>query len=353
MEGLEDYDVYEDYTPDNETSHKASVDVTGTFDATKSFLEYAVLALNIIVCLVGLGGNAVVIWISGWKMRRTVNTTFYLSLAISDFLFCACLPLDIAYVMASNWHFGAALCKLASSVLFLNMFSSVFVLVLISVDRCVMVAFPVWSQNHRTVWMASVALVLTWLLSAALTLPSLLYRSTRVHGATTQCYSDYRRHSVHKAVVLNRFFWGFLVPFALIVSCTFVLCVKLRRLTIRSTKPYKVMVGLILPFFFCWIPYHTFVFLDLDVHKHNLNVVRTGLVVGTTLAATNSLMNPFLYVFIGREFKQTLRRSFMTRMEYAMAEDLRTSTPASKTMGVEAIASTPIASQSLPCIVLH
>lgn len=328
MEGVEDYDPGLDYTPGNGTSHNVSSD-------TKSFLEYAVLTANIIVCLVGLGGNAVVIWISGWKMKRTVNTTFYLSLALSDFLFCACLPLNIVYMMTSNWPFGTALCKLASFALFLNMFSSVFVLVLISANRCVMVAFPVWSQNHRTIRMASGALVLTWLMSAALTLPSLLYRSTREHGAVTQCYSDYPRPSVHKAVALTRFFWGFLIPFVLIVSCTVVLCVKLRQLSIRSTKPYKVMVGLILTFFVCWIPYHTFLFLELDLHKHDPNTVRTGLLVGATLAAANSFMNPFLYVFIGREFKQTLRRSLMLRIEYAMAEDARTATPASKSTGVE------------------
>lgn len=291
--------------------------------------------MKIIVSLVGLGGNAVVIWISGWKMKRTVTTTFYLSLAISDCLFCACLPMEIAYVMTSNWPFGLALCKLTSSALFLNMFSSVFVLVLISIDRCVMVTFPVWSQNHRTIKMASGVLVLTWILSATLTLPSLLYRNTKVYGTGTLCYVDYKHISVHKAVVLTRFICGFLIPFVIIVSCTIILCMKLRRLTIKSPKPYKVMVALILSFFVCWIPYHTFVFLELDIHNHKPNVVKTGLVAGGTLAAANSLINPFLYVFIGKEFKRTLRRSLMLRMEHAMAEDGRTAaSPGSKSMGM-------------------
>ncbi|KAK0141983.1 Chemokine-like receptor 1 [Merluccius polli] len=211
------------------------------------------------------------------------------------------------------------------------MYSSVFVLVLISIDRCVMVTFPVWSQNHRTIKKASGVLVLMWILSAALTLPSLLYRNITVHGTVTLCYADYRHR--HKAVVLTRFIWGCLIPFVIIVSCTVILCMKLRRLTIKSTKPYKVMVALILSFFICWIPYHTFVFLELDIHKHNLNVVKTGLVVGSTSAAANSLINPFLYVFIGNEFKQTLKKSLMLRMEYAMAEDGRTvGTQGSKSM---------------------
>ena len=84
------------------------------------------------------------------------------------------------------------------------------------------------------------------------------------------------------------------------------------------------MVILILTFFICCIPFHIFVLLELNIHKHNVYVVETGLVVAVTLAAANSLINPFLYVFIGKEFKQTLRKSIIGRMEYAMDEDVRT-----------------------------
>ncbi|XP_030210197.1 chemokine-like receptor 1 [Gadus morhua] len=319
MEGLVDYVDYSDYTPGNETAEPS-----GTLGDNTSFWKYSSLIINILIALVGLSGNSVVIWISGWKMKRSVNSTFYLSLAISDFLFCACLPMEIFYVMTSNWPFGLALCKLTSSALFFNMFSSVFVLMLISIDRCVIAMFPAWSQNHRTIKMASSVLVITWILSATMTLPSLLHRNTRVLGNVTQCYVHSGSIAVGKAVVLTRFIFGFLIPFVIIVSCSIILCIKLRRLTIKTTKPYKVMVILILTFFICWIPFHIFVLLELNIHKHNVYVVETGLVVAVTLAAANSLINPFLYVFIGKEFKQTLRKSIIGRMEYAMDEDVRT-----------------------------
>jgi chemokine-like receptor 1 len=172
--------------------------------------------------------------------------------------------------------------------------------------------------------MASSVLVITWILSATMTLPSLLHRNTRVLGNVTQCYVHSGSIAVGKAVVLTRFIFGFLIPFVIIVSCSIILCIKLRRLTIKTTKPYKVMVILILTFFICWIPFHIFVLLELNIHKHNVYVVETGLVVAVTLAAANSLINPFLYVFIGKEFKQTLRKSIIGRMEYAMDEDVRT-----------------------------
>lgn len=335
MEGLEDYDVFEDYTPNNGTHDDVSSAGLGTFNGTKSFLDYTLLTLNILISVVGLGGNAVIIWIAGFKMKKTVTTTWYLSLAISDFFFCACLPLEISYVVTSHWPFGLVLCKLTSSALFLNMFSSVFLLVLISMDRCVMILFPIWSHHRRTVQTASGVVVLMWALSAILTLPSLLYRQTKAHGSVTQCYTEYRgSRSRHKAVAVTRFVCGFLIPFLIIVCCCLILCMKLRRLSIKSTKPYKVMSALILSFFICWIPYHTFVLLEFDIGNHSVGSIQAGLKVGATLASANSLLNPVLYVFIGNDFKQTLKLSFMSRIENAMVDGGRTANP-SRSKSVE------------------
>ncbi|XP_068430741.1 chemerin-like receptor 1 [Clinocottus analis] len=319
-----DYVDYEDYTPDNATENNNITTEQLNFKSSHSSLSHVLVAVNIIILTIGLGGNSLVIWICGWKMKRTVITTWYISLAISDFLFCGFLPLEVFYMITSHWPFGLVLCKLTSSALFLNMYSRVFLLVLISADRCMIISFPVWSHNHRTVRRAFGVVVLMWVLSALLTLPSLIFRQTIVHGSVTQCYTSYRDDSRHKAVVLTRFICGFLIPFLIIVFCSLVLCVKLRGLTIKSTKPYKVMVVLILTFFFCWVPYHIFVLLESDLKNHSLEVLQAGLKVGTTLAAANSLISPFLYAFIGNDFKQILKRSLTSRMEDAMAEEIRT-----------------------------
>ncbi|XP_053196228.1 chemerin-like receptor 1 [Scomber japonicus] len=318
-----DYIEYDDYTPNNETENNITIDGIHSSSSQTSLTVFLVTA-NIIICVMGLGGNALVIWICGWKMKRTVVNTWYISLAISDLMFCAILPLEVYYTITSHWPFGLVFCKLTSSALFLNMYSSVFLLVLISTDRCIMVSFPVWSQNHRTVTKAFGAVILMWVLSGFMTLPSLIVRQTKVHGSVTQCYTGYMSHSRHKAVVLTRFICGFLFPILIIVFSCLVLCVKLKSLTMKSTKPYKVIAALIVSFFCCWVPYHTFVLSELDLENNTVEVLNTGLKVGATLAAANSFMSPLLYVFIGNDFKHTLKRSFSSRIEEAMAEDLRT-----------------------------
>ncbi|XP_049594176.1 chemerin-like receptor 1 [Syngnathus scovelli] len=317
-----DYIEFGDYSADNESQQNVSVFSTLNVGGKLPFLTPFLVAVNVLVCVVGLAGNSLVIWICGWKMKRTVITTWYLSLAVSDLLFCALLPLEVAYTLTSHWPFGQALCKLVSSALFFNMFSSVFLLVLISADRCVLTCFPVWSRNRRTVRGASAAVALMWMLSALLTLPSLAVRQTALQGDVVRCYVRYTAPSKHKAVALSRFLCGFLVPFLAIVWCSAVLTAKLRGMSIRSGKPYKIMAALIFCFFVCWVPYHTFVLLELNVKKVSLESLQTGMRVGTTLAAANSFLSPVLYIFIGNDFNQMLRRSVTERWESVM--DVRT-----------------------------
>lgn len=323
MDGDYEYE-YEYNNPSNETEANTTTVKVLNFSTSQSSLTHVLVALNILISVIGIGGNSLVIWICGWKMKRTVITTWYISLAISDLLFCFFLPLEVFYMITSHWPFGLVFCKIVSSALFLNMYSSVFLLVLISTDRCVMISFPVWSHNQRTVRKASGVVLLMWLLSALLTLPSMIARQITVHGQVTQCYTDYMDESSHKAVVLTRFICGFLIPVVIIVFCCSILVMKLRSLTVKSTKPYKIMTALMLSFFFCWVPYHTFVLMQLDISNQSLEVVKTGLQVGTTLASANSFISPVLYVFIGNDFKQTLKRSLTSRIEEVMAEDFCT-----------------------------
>lgn len=320
----EDYVEYDDYTLVNDTEENDTTFGTLHFSISHSPLTHVLAVVNVIIAVLGLAGNLLVIWICGCKMKRTVITTWYTSLAISDFIFCALLPLDVFYTITSHWPFGAALCKLTSSALFLNMYCSVFLLVLISVDRCILISFPVWAHNHRSVRKAIAVVVVMWLISALLTLPNLIFRNVKPHGSTTQCYSDYMDRTKHQAVAVTRFVFGLLIPFTIILICSSVLIVKLKGRTLRSTRPYKVMAALILAFFLCWVPYHTFVFLELDLQNHNLDVVSNGLKIGATLAAANTFLSPVLYVFVGNDFKQTLKRSLTSRLEESMAEEFRT-----------------------------
>lgn len=323
MEGY-DYEDYSNYTYTEDPYIDEQLVHKHESTCFSEVMCVSLLIVNLLIFLLGFFGNAVVIWIAGFRMKKTVNTTWYLSLAISDFIFCACLPLSIANMVMENWTFGLFMCKVVSSVMFVNMFSSIFLLVVISVDRCVSVMFPVWAQNHRSVKVASVVVGFAWILAVGLSIPSAIYRQVATHFGRTVCYNSYPPRA-HQIVAFARFLAGFIVPFLFIIFCYSVIILKLRnnKMT-KSTKPFKVMTALVAAFFICWLPYHVFVLLELNHLSLSHNALVTGLKVGTTTAAANSFLNPVLYVFMGNDFRHTFRMSLLRKMENAMGEEPRT-----------------------------
>lgn len=321
------YHTYEDYSyiEENFTAKEEHV-----FQHQPTCLKevqcVSLIAVSVVIFLLGLCGNALVIWITGFKMKKSVNTTWYMSLAISDFVFCAFLPLSIAHMALEDWIFGHFMCKFASSLMFINMFSSIFLLVIISVDRCVSVMFPVWAQNQRTIQKASVVVVLAWLLAIGLSIPSMIFRDVRSHLGRNICFNNYSQYQdSHKTVAVSRFIAGFIVPFTIIIFCYSVIIVRLRnnKMT-KSSKPFRVMTALIAAFFICWLPYHVFILLELKHQYYDHSILATGLKICTSLAAANSFLNPVLYVFMGNDFKQKFKSCLLSRMENAMGEEGRT-----------------------------
>ncbi|XP_063289828.1 C3a anaphylatoxin chemotactic receptor [Pelobates fuscus] len=145
-----------------------------------------------ITFLVGVPGNILVIWITSFKMKRTVNTVWFWNLALADLTCCLSLPLSIALELLHNeWPYGSFLCKVLPSIIILNMFASVFTLVTISVDRCILVVKPVWAQNHRSVCSAWLVCLVIWFISFLMCLPLLLYRETITEHNITTCGYKY------------------------------------------------------------------------------------------------------------------------------------------------------------------
>uniref|UniRef100_A0A3P9A0Q3 G-protein coupled receptors family 1 profile domain-containing protein n=1 Tax=Esox lucius TaxID=8010 RepID=A0A3P9A0Q3_ESOLU len=254
------------------------------------------LVVNIVTFLVGVFGNGLVIWIAGLKMKKTVNTTWYLSLAVSDFIICFVFPPFYIIILFKE-------------VCVKGLFISVFLLVIISVDHCLSVVFPVWSQTNRTIDKASIVVILTWVLSVAL--------STRFNfTGRTQV-----------------FIVGFVVPFLIIIFCyfcvTFILRLRTRQMMSVSSKPFRVMIVLIAMFFICWLPLHVFILLDQnDAFKNAFNktfkpepYITSGLSVGVILATVHSFLRPVLYVCMGNNVPPTLKRSIIDRIENVLGEE--------------------------------
>uniref|UniRef100_UPI0037E721B5 chemerin-like receptor 1 n=1 Tax=Semicossyphus pulcher TaxID=241346 RepID=UPI0037E721B5 len=342
--------------PLNQTTTN-ELDINGsTSDDRYSELERSLKIMSLIIyCLafvLGVLGNGVVIWVTGFKMKKTVNTVWFLNLAVADFLFTASLPLTVTYlVLDFHWPFGKFMCKLNSAISSLNIFASVYILVVISVDRCVSVVWPVWAQNYRSVRKASCVSLGVWVLALILSFPDLVFRDTDLSDDKVTCFDNYTLSDVDdesmyellmfrfKAKTITRLLLGFVVPFTVIVSCYAVIIHRLRRnrtLARKLRRSVKIIAVVITAFFLCWAPYHIFNLIELAYFMNNsptlLIVITIGMPITTGLAFINSCLNPLLYVFMGQGFRVTVYKSILNVMEAAFKEEVSRSYTDTSTM---------------------
>ncbi|XP_035170017.1 C5a anaphylatoxin chemotactic receptor 1-like [Oxyura jamaicensis] len=297
----------------------------------------AVLALYAIIFLLGVLGNAAVIWVSGFELRRTVNGVWFLNLAVADLLCCLALPfLALPLAQDHHWPLGAFACKLLPSLTILNMFASVLLLMAISADRCALVTRPVWCQNHRTLTVARGACAAAWVLAALLTLPSFIFRTVRRDPFSEKetcvlAYLVVGRHQrlTELLITASRFVFGFLVPFVVITSCYGLLLARVhsKRFT-RSKKATRLILVVIVSFFACWLPFHVVGLILASTHSHSA-LFKSAVAVdplATGVAYINSCINPIIYVVMGQDFKGKCQRSWRAVLRSVMSEDLSGST---------------------------
>uniref|UniRef100_K7FBY3 Probable G-protein coupled receptor 33 n=1 Tax=Pelodiscus sinensis TaxID=13735 RepID=K7FBY3_PELSI len=291
------------------------------------------------IFLVGVVGNGLYLWVLGWKMRRTVTTLWFLHLVSCSLLFTLQIPFFIVYtLMGFHWVLGTAMCKLISACTHLVMFSSVFLLALISLDRYAFTCHPVWSQDHRTVRWAWKLVAGAWLVSLALSAPYLAFQDTSIledgRVACTNYYyvsrdqaGDAWKEHIHLVLFMSRLLLGFLLPLCVIAGCYVRMGLTMKEKGLaRSGKPFKVMVAAVVSFFFGWLPYH--LYYGLMLYKAHLchHVLCQRLLalelICVIMFCINFCFTPVLYLFVGQTFQQVLRASLISVIKAAFYEDL-------------------------------
>ncbi|XP_006034567.1 chemokine-like receptor 1 [Alligator sinensis] len=295
--------------------------------------------------LLGITGNGLVIFVIGFRMPKTVVTIWYLNLAVADFAFTLFLLVEVAYsALGFHWALGLVLCKMYGAISYLNLYASVFFLTLISADRCVSVCLPTWALRHRRPHQASLVSLVMWLVAVALSIPSLVFRDIKtVLNSGREIISCYENYILvngpspeeedrlwicrQQAMVLTSFVVGFLVPFILILSFYGVLAAAMKRSHLtRSSRPFKIMVAVVVTFFISWFPLHIARLLALAGHYEKPGV-QHFFDVAVPLAYLSSCLNPLLYAFMGGGCRDMLQHSILATFHAAFEEDSGQNSP--------------------------
>ncbi|KAM9718398.1 prostaglandin D2 receptor 2-like [Menidia menidia] len=308
--------------------------------ANMSSLNYFTISLHGIVSSIGIIENILILGVVGFQIRRTVISVWILNLAASDLLATASLPFFTLYMARGNtWTLGQTFCRIHSSVFFLNMFVSAFLLAAIALDRCLVVLRPVWAQNHRSIQLVGKICGGIWILAALFTIPFYMFRDTiELSNNKVLCYYNYKlflpsgsydAKSLIKqrkeGLAFMRLFLAFLIPLLIIILSYIAVSVRLAR---RGNRPsfrfVRLVVSVVVTFFLCWAPYHLFIIMEvISANGHPAQKLATkALPIAATLGFLNSVINPILYVFSCPDLCRKIRHSLGAVMESVLAEDL-------------------------------
>nr|XP_045009802.1 probable G-protein coupled receptor 33 [Jaculus jaculus] len=284
--------------------------------------------------IIGTITNGLYLWVLKLKMQKTVNTLLFFHLILSYFISTLILPfMATASLQDNHWAFGAVLCKLFNGTLSLGMFSSVFFLSAISLDRYLLTFHPVWSHQHRTPRWAACIVLGVWISASALSMPYLVFREThRDHKGRVTCRNNYAvsanweskakqalRHRIHAACFISRFLLGFLLPFFIILFCYQRVASKMKEKGLfKSRKPFKVMMTAIFSFFVCWMPYH--VHQGLLLAENQPLLLQWTLIITVVTVSFNTVFSPTLYLLTGENFKNVFKKSILALFESTFSD---------------------------------
>ncbi|KAI5612404.1 Gpr7 [Silurus asotus] len=278
-----------------------------------------------VICAVGLTGNTAVIYVilKAPKMK-TVTNMFILNLAIADDLFTLVLPINIAEHLLHYWPFGEVLCKIILSIDHYNIFSSIYFLTVMSVDRYLVVLATVRSKRmpYRTYRAAKIVSLCVWMLVILIVVPFTVFGGVYISPDDSDrksCVLSFPSPEGlwFKASRIYTLILGFAIPVSTICILYTMMLYKLRNMRLntnakaldKAKKKVTIMVFIVLAVcLFCWTPFHlsTIVALTTDLGT-------TPLVIGisyfiTSLSYANSCLNPFLYAFLDDSFRKAFKK---------------------------------------------
>ncbi|XP_054999643.1 mas-related G-protein coupled receptor member X1-like [Sorex araneus] len=177
-----DLDIQNSTTPIEHQQQHLSMDVTAAPWVTESTLQNASdwedfdrpldMALLIsgilefIISLVGLAGNAVVLWLLAFRMQRNAFSVYILNLAGADFVsLCTHMVSSIMTLVKDTKQDFTFLFRILFVTFTFQYVASLNILTAISTERCLSVLKPIWYRCHRPRHMSSVVCALLWALS--------------------------------------------------------------------------------------------------------------------------------------------------------------------------------------------
>ncbi|XP_034341811.1 mas-related G-protein coupled receptor member B4-like [Arvicanthis niloticus] len=244
--------------------------------------------LTVLVAVVGLVGNAIVIWLLGFHIHRNAFSVYVLNLAGADFLY---LCTQSVYFLECILQLGIRHLEFLPIVLIFAYLAGMSMIAAISAERCLSVMRPIWYHCQRPRHLSAILCALLWAFSLLL---SVMLELVCSFLPSHYKYSFCRTCSfITAAFIIVLFVVISVSSLALLVK---IICgshrIPVTRFFVTVTLTVVVFIFFGLPFGISWFllwwirEFQRIVFYEIDE-------------IVTFLSCVNSCANPIIYFLIG------------------------------------------------------
>ncbi|NXP36969.1 GPR34 protein, partial [Leiothrix lutea] len=287
-------------------------------------LSLALILFYSIIFIFGLAGNIIALFaFLCIHQKRNSIQVYLLNVAVADLLLIFCLPFRILYHATNRWMFGRIFCKVVGTLFYMNMYISIILLGLISLDRYIKINKSVKRPKMLTTTRSVQICCTVWAiaLTGFIVVVAPSFSKTEVSNST-KCFHYRSKQNAEKTEAIINFitvliFW--IVFFLLILSYVKIaknlLKISRRRANFPNAGKYTQTARnsfiVLIIFTICFVPYHMFRFAYIISQLKTpscywAGVIHTSNEVMLIFSSFNSCLDPVMYFLMSRSVRNTV-----------------------------------------------
>uniref|UniRef100_A0A8C3DSI9 Uncharacterized protein n=1 Tax=Corvus moneduloides TaxID=1196302 RepID=A0A8C3DSI9_CORMO len=279
------------------------------FTAIDSLARTMQLGISIPTFILGLVLNTVALFVFCCFWRKQTKTSVYMiSLALADVLLLLSLPLKL---YSSATTVPGLLCSFIQAPYYVNTYTSIFIIVCITVDRYRCIKHPFEGRANQSPRCAVLICCFIWAVAWICSTPIYVFHKKDL----ITCFHNMSDETWSVPLIVSVEIFGFLIPLAVMVFCSAqTIWILLNHKSqvkkkVEESGSLRVIVINLVVFLVCFTPVHLGICLQCLVRQHVIvdcslkQTISLFLQVSMTFANLNCCLDAIFYYFAAKEFR--------------------------------------------------
>uniref|UniRef100_A0A8C2T1X8 G-protein coupled receptors family 1 profile domain-containing protein n=1 Tax=Coturnix japonica TaxID=93934 RepID=A0A8C2T1X8_COTJA len=297
-----------------------------------SVLQDGIMLFQLIVYIpvltLGLLLNTIAFWVFCCKLKRWTETRVYMiNLMVADCSLLFALPFLIYFT--KNKHPIDKLCFAVEMIYFTNSPMSIFIIMLIAIDRYIAIKFPLKAKTLRSPLKSACICGFLWIMQIGYSYCGTIFKKEREQ----YCF---QKHSTEPAYLTMFSIW-FFIPLVVVIYCSIQVIAELMRKKNENCHKEKlirkavyIVTANMAVFIVCFLPLyvgHLLRFL-MDSFSSSCPVIQKindFVHLASVLANTNCCLDAICYYFVSKEFQEASPKLARSKSDSGETADVQLS----------------------------